>query len=372
MKKFSLAAIFLGGFLLLGLLARPSVADEATAKSLARGAAYLASQQAKDGGWHSQAYGQLKGGAAVTSLALDALSQLPAEQRMSQAAAIERGFTFLQPGFTKKRTIASPDGSLDFPAYGCSLWLMANRRLQRDQDADQATLAREYLLNAQLLESRGFASEHVSYGGWDFLGADDAEGITTGTNVSVVAHALEALQFDESLAADKARTAARGWLLRTQQTDGGFCFTPEPMSLNNKAEWTDEGRTKPRSYGTATCDGIRGLLATGLKPEDEPVKRAVGWLAKRPSLEVVPGFEDLPAETDWRRGLRYYYYHSLARALPLLPPTERLSRSKEIQRILLAEQKSDGRWQNDSDRMRENDPLIATSLAIGTLCELID
>jgi hypothetical protein len=340
--------------------------------ALARGLAWLLKQQAADGGWHSQAYGQLKGGAAVTTLVLDTLSQLPAASIKQHAAAIDRGFGFLRAGFAKRRTIASTDGSLDFPTYGSALFLTAVTRLglQSVELQKQAKLAREYLFGAQLLESRGFAADHPSYGGWDFLGADDAQGITTGTNVSVIAHVLEAFVTDKTGAADKARAAAKSWLLRCQQTDGGFAFTPEPMSLNNKAEFADEARSQPRSYGTATCDGLRALLALGLTADDADVKRAITWLSKQPSLEAVPGFEALPAETDWRRGLRFYYYYGLARILPQLPPADRPGRQQAIERILLKEQQADGRWQNESDRMRENDPLIATSFALSTLAQL--
>lgn len=341
------------------------------AAAFARGVAWLLKQQAADGGWHSQAYGQLKGGAAVTALVLDTCSQLPAALVKKHEAALVRGLQFLQPGFAKRRTIAAQDGSLDFPTYGSALYLTALARLNWKQDDWQASakLAREYLLGAQVLEARGFAADHASYGGWDFLGAGDAEAITTGTNVSVVAHALEALAGDKSAAADKARMAAKGWLLRTQQPDGGFAFTPEPMSLNNKAEFADEARTKPRSYGTAACDGVRGLLALGQTSADEPVKRALAWLVKNPALEVVPGFEALPAETEWRRGLRFYYYCGLARVLPSLPQAERPARQQGIERILLKDQQADGRWQNESDRMRENDPLIATALALSALAQ---
>jgi prenyltransferase beta subunit len=340
--------------------------------AVARGLAWLLKQQAADGGWHSQAYGQLKGGAAVTTLVLDTLSQLPAETIKTNSVAIDRGFAFLRAGFTKRRTIASPDGSLDFPTYGSALFLTAVTRLDRrsNEIQEQAKLARRYLFGAQLLEPRGFASDHPSFGGWDFLGADDAQGITTGTNVSVVAHVLEAFAVDESAAADKARSAAKGWLLRCQQADGGFAFTPEPMSLNNKAEFADEARSKPRSYGTATCDGVRGLLAFGLTVDDANVKRAITWLSKNPAIEVVPGFEALPAETDWRRGLRFYYYYGLAKILPQLPAADRPGRQQGMERILLKEQQPDGRWQNESDRMRENDPLIATSFAVSTLAQL--
>lgn len=340
--------------------------------ALARGLAWLLKQQAADGGWHSQAYGQLKGGAAVTTLVLDTLSQLSTESIKQHATAIDRGFQFLRAGFDKRRTIASTDGSLDFPTYGSALFLTGITRLDRrsNEIQKQVKLARDYLFGAQLLEPRGFATDHASYGGWDFLGADDAQGITTGTNVSVVAHVLEAFAVDESGAADKARSAAKDWLVRCQQEDGGFAFTPEPMSLNNKAEFADEARSRPRSYGTATCDGIRSWLALGLTKEDADMKRALTWLSKRPALEVVPGFEALPAETDWRRGLRFYYYYGLARILSQLPAADRPGRRQALERILLKEQQADGRWQNESDRMRENDPLIATAFALSTLVQL--
>ena len=342
------------------------------AASINRGVTWLLKQQAADGGWHSQAYGQLKGGAAVTALVLEAIGHLPAALHEKHAAAISRALLFFDKGFAKRKTIAAPDGSLDFPTYGCALWLTAIQRLTPMGNAivTQARLALDYLLGAQLLEARGFAADHPSYGGWDFLGAGDAQGITTGTNVSVVAHVLEALARQDSAAADKARAAAKGWLQRCQTADGGFAFTPEPMSLNNKAEFTDEARIKPRAYGSATCDGIRALLALGHTAEDEPVKRALVWLSKRPALEVVPGFEDLPAETDWRRGLRFYYYAGLASILKHLPAADQPPRKQGIEGILLKDQFADGRWQNESDRMRENDPLIATAFAIRTLRQL--
>jgi hypothetical protein len=337
-----------------------------------RGIAWLLKQQAQDGGWHSSTYGQLKDGAAVTALVLDTLSQLPADQIKPHRPAIESGFRFLEPGLAKRGTVAAPDGSLDFPTYASALVLTAIARLgqQVDIPARWSPALRDYLLAAQLLEPRGFASDHPSYGGWDFLGARDAAGITTGTNVSVVAHVLEGLATDKSAAADKARAAAQHWLLRCRRPGGGFCFTPEPMSLNNKAEFADEARTQPRPYGTATCDAIRALLVCGLTEKDDAVQQGIAWLTKRPALEVVPGFEDLPAETEWRRGLRFYYYVGLARILPHMTAAEQTTRAADITRILLNDQHANGYWQNESDRMRENDPLIATCFAVSTLQHL--
>ena len=92
--------------------------------------------------------------------------------------------------------------------------------------------------------------------------------------------------------------------------------------------------------------------------------KALAWLVKRTGLEVVPGFETLPPEAGWQRGLRYYYYASLARALAHFAASDREVRRAALAKHIVSLQKSDGSWQNESDRMRENDPLIATPLAL--------
>ena len=63
----------------------------------------------------------------------------------------------------------------------------------------------------------------------------------------------------------KSLELAKAYVLRCQQADGGFAFTCEPASLNNKAAYADTELTKPRSYGTATCDGVLALVACGTK-----------------------------------------------------------------------------------------------------------
>lgn len=337
--------------------------------SLVKATQFLVNQQGKDGGWHSQTYGQLKDGAGVTALALVAISDLPRDLREKLTRPIERGFAFFEPGIAIRKTIASPDGSLDYPTYASALWLMARKRLAIPAPAAQTTAVRDYLLAAQVAEGRGFQPDHPQYGGWDFLGQEDAQGITTGTNISVTRYVLSALagqeQADDRVSAAVAR--AKAWLVRCQQADGGFCFTTEPMSLNNKAGFRDEQRMQPRAYGTATCDGILALLATGLNRNDDPIRKAVAWLAGRKSLELVPGFEDAPPELGWQRGLRFYYYEGLAQVLSLLPEPEQTARRDALLKLLVKQQRADGSFVNDSDRMRENDPLIATPLAMTAL-----
>ena len=235
----------------------------------------------------------------------------------------------------------------------------------------------KYLLGAQCAEERGFDKESPSYGGWDFLGPEDARGVTTGTNVSVVCLVAEGLAAELGDAGKLAKpieaalSRSVAWTSRCQQKDGGFCFTPEPMSLNNKADFRDDARHEPRAYGTATCDGIRALLAGGIKSDDKRIIKAIAWLAGRPSLELVPGFEELPPELGWQRGLRFYYYASLAKVLPMFPAADIAARRTALLEMLLKLQRTDGSYLNESDRMRENDPLIATGLGTTALAELL-
>jgi hypothetical protein len=357
-----------------------------TRQSLARGVQWLLAQQGDDGGWHSTTYGQLKEGAGVTALVLYALRQSVADPGPKVAEAMRRGFEFLSKGLAKRGTIASPNGTLDFPTYAAALWLEADRgaRVTGPFSSVRRDVV-DYLLAAQVTAGRGFEAKSPSYGGWDFLGRDDAQGVTTGTNTSITCHALEALmgqvnwwreghrgaQLSVLRRIDESVNLGKAYTLRCQQPDGGFAFTCEPGSLNNKALYADEKLTQPRSYGTATCDGIRTLVACGGKPTDEPIAKALTWLEKRPALEVVPGFEGLPPEAGWQRGLRFYYYAALARVLPLFAAPVYTTRREALIKHVLDLQNADGSWLNESDRMRENDPLIATSFALSCLARLV-
>jgi len=230
----------------------------------------------------------------------------------------------------------------------------------------------DYLVTAQVNTARGFAKDSPDYGGWDLLGVEDASGISTGTNVSVTNYALEALAGEMSPAAKSARDLGKAWLLRAQQAtgDGGFAFTAEAGSINNKAQWRDSQRQKPRSYGSSTCDGIQALLHCGVAEQDEAISRAIHWLIEHPAVEIVPGFEDLPPELGWRDGLRFYFAQSLACVLHLLPQVFAEERAEKLAQWLIKEQ-SAGAWQNASARMREDDPLIATPLVMTALASLL-
>jgi hypothetical protein len=340
--------------------------------SLTKALNWLLAQQADDGGWHSTTYGTLKAGAGLSALTAYTLSRIP-NPPPAWSEAMERTARFLSAGFPLRKVLSAPDGTLDYPTYAAGLLLSAGKKFPVLLDQIPRAELIQYLLAAQVGAERGFEENSNEYGGWDLLGRDDARGISTGTNVSVMAFVLEALQPVEQPAANQARKLALAWLDRAQTAtgDGGFPFTAVPDSLNNKARWCDEQHRMPRSYGSATCDGLRCRLACGQTVRDEPVKRALQWITEKKPVEYVPGFEHLAEENSWSQGLRFYYLQSLARVFPFLPVDIANQRAEQVAEFIIGSQRNNGSWVNESTRMREDDPLIATNFAILTLAELI-
>ena len=99
--------------------ARPDSVESESAKRKAL--QFLLKMQSKDGAWRSRDYGNMKQGAAITSLVLYALSHLPDEDVPGFRSAIDRAAEFLKRGILRNRCVCNPDGSLDYPVYSLSL-----------------------------------------------------------------------------------------------------------------------------------------------------------------------------------------------------------------------------------------------------------
>ena len=110
-----------------------------------------------------------------------------------------------------------------------------------------------------------------------------------------------------------------------------------------------------KSYGTATADAILALLTL-----EEPVASALDWLTRHHRLDGVPGFEE---GSKWREGMLYYYFAASAQAFKAANGGPK-GWQEEMIRSLIARQRDDGSFRNASFLMKEDDPLIATTLAI--------
>ncbi len=335
-----------------------------------RALAYLFANQSKDGGWHSPNYGALKDGAAITCLVLYAVSHCDEKELSDYQDKIKNGVQFLLPQIKKYGYVRNKE-SPDYTNYSAAMLLVADKKLGLGLSDEIRNQLAEFLMNSQLDETHGYSKDHVDYGGWDLMGWSQVNRVSAGSNISVSAATLEAL-VDAKDSDLKKQTFAKlkTWLPRCQNLagDGGFHFHPEKDHDGNKAGWNDESRSITNSYGTATCDGIR-LLSMGeslfedKKAFQERTSKAVQWLEKNHEVASVPGFTKEPS-TGWELGLRYYYYFVLSKAASELSEMTRAKLGNEIRTILKKEQAADGSFSNPNNRMREDDPLIATSFCV--------
>jgi squalene-hopene/tetraprenyl-beta-curcumene cyclase len=243
------------------------------------------------------------------------------------------------------------------------------------------------LRERQLTEALGWRPADRAYGGWGYahvLPCKPRPGqpadLLTESNLSATVFALEALRAAGCSTRDPVFDKALTFVRRCQNyavdpdptfDDGGFFFMDND-SLRNKAgvAGTDRtGRTRYASYGSMTADGLRALLACGVPLTDARVTAARRWLEGRFSASVHPG-RFAAGRALLQASIYYYYGWSLAGALAgcgaaALTPLRAAALAEE----LLRRQQADGSWVNHAVEVREDDPLVATPFAVGTLAE---
>ncbi len=339
-------------------------------RAWARGLAFLAAQQDRDGGVRSKTYGVLRPGCSLTAVALYALARAPDRLRDRHAAARARALAFLAVRTDANGRAALADGTDDYPNYTAALHLLALVRLRPERWQELAQRLVGYLRGAQLGPGRGWSRDDVEFGGFAFGGAPakkplDAELLS----LSVTCWAVEALAAAGVAAGDPVFADALVFVERCRNADGGFAFTTAPEPHRSKAGLDQHGR--PRSYGSATCDGVRALLACGVPLADARVQGALAWLCARLDGARVPGFpaDQLP---QYEPALRQYYQVTLGAVLARTGGDAPLRAALRdvLLNALLDTQRDDGAWAGGSDLMKEDDPLVATPLALIALAEL--
>lgn len=345
--------------------------------SIERGLDWLFQQQSADGGWRSSTYGNMRCGTGNTALVLYALTHAPKPHSEEHNDRAERGLGFLMSNLDDQGFIRAPDNSSDYPTYATALTLLAMERMNLAKWSSERKRLQMYLLKSQ----KHGEADRIGSGGWGMIGGLLNEaGIEDPASVSATRFALEALE-KSNLFDDKTRHAAQSFLYRcqnfkeTELGDGGFYFTPAPKDPLNKAGWNTgkEGEAQPRSYGTATADGLCGLLACGKTRSDRHVKAAIAWLRQNDGIADVPGFTaQEPHIPSAKEGLKFYYYAALAKAIKRTPNAEWRAQRKAIIEAVVSQQRSDGSWANSCALMREDDPLVATSFAITAISSALN
>jgi len=332
-------------------------------RTAARALDWLWAQQTADGRVPSTTYGVLRAGWSLTATALAATAQLPAGLRAPHAAAIARAVACLRAATAADGSIGLDSDAIDYPTYTAAHWLAALVRLQPDGWRELAAQQVERLRSVQLDESLGWRPDDEFYGAFGFGIRRERAPLGSGlVDIALQRTVLEALRAAGVAPDDPTFVRAAAFVLRCQQPDGGFCFTPGPDFRRSKAgdEQAADGSLRGRSYGTTTADGLRALRACGRGEDDPAVAAARAWLAAHAAVLPVPGLP-LAAEPPTEPALRFYWWSTLA----AVSPTAALR--AELVRTLALRQREDGAFTGDSDRMKEDDPLVATCLALFAL-----
>src|SRR5262249_44278053 len=111
--------------------------------------------------------------------------------------------------------------------------------------------------------------------------------------------------------------------------------------------------------------GLRALLACGLPRDAARVTAARHWLTDNFSAAAHPGRFG-PGRSALKASVYFYWCWSAAHALAAAgagggPWAEPLGEE------LVRRQRRGGSWVNDAVEVREDDPIVATALAAGTL-----
>lgn len=367
-------------------------------EQLSRAAAWLWSQQAADGGWHSEQYALLESGQAYTPFVLHILLDVPTSTYEPPVGGVKRALQFLRRQINEQGVLglADPD-VLEYPNYATAYALRCFLQAGGDEDQPLIKRMRNYLVNQQYRGANGFGPAHLAHGGWGFGGVLK-DGRPGHMDLAHTRRVLEALRLAGPIDTDVSERAKvfLGLVqrdprdLRTQPSlqpdplpdwdhatrvsagsistipfDGGFYFSPIVLNANKGRETTDSAGSYFRSYASATCDGILALLATGVDSQDSRIQAAAHWLQQHPNIHYPAG---IPQEHPEPWGEAIHFYHLSVRA-------EVGSRLKlpgswqaDIVHELASRQASDGSYRNKmSALMKEDDSLLATALAVQAL-----
>lgn len=352
---------------------------------------YLLSKQSEDGAWRSETYGTLKDGITLTPPILKALTYSP--PNFETTKAIKRAAQYLRSWVSGDGTIELEGRVPDFPVYSASLSLIALNRIPSMQKLNTTNAWKALLSEHQLTERLGWNNDDLAFGGWGYSiyppkrPSDYPNSRPPfDSDLSSTLFAIGALCLTGAEVDDPAIVNALVFVKRCQNfsegeesedstfDDGGFFLTPT-NDLQNKAGSAGSdgfGNIRYYSYGSATADGIRALLRCGLPADHPRVVAALNWLEVNFSTTTNPGTFEPIREPD-RDAAYYYYCWSISHAfrqlglLTIKQDGQSLKWAKLLANELLSRQCEDGSWASSYSFVKEDDPLIATTLAAATL-----
>ncbi len=330
-------------------------------EAIARGIAYLASQQAEDGSW-------AKGNIGISALCTQALL---AGGKTAQDPPVRKAVDFL----AKQQADDGGIRDVGLENYTTSIALMVLVKADPKTYAAQIEKAKAFLIAHQWDEAESIDTGHPWYGGAGY-------GQHERPDLSNEAFFLEAMH-QAGVPKDHPLWAkAQVFLSRSQDrsesndgvfvgTDsGGFVYSPHGGG-ESKAGTVDlpNGKKGLKAYGSMTYAGFKSFVYAGLERDDPRVLAALNWIRRHWTFDENPELG--------QQGL-YYYYMTAARALSAWGEDTIMDARRrthdwraELSDAILRRQRENGSWFNEAERWFEGEqiPVVPTSYCILALVE---
>jgi len=348
--------------------AEPSLAAESRARveaSIDRGLAFLARQQANDGGW-SNSYRP-----AITAIVARAFARHG--DHGPDHPIVRRSVDYILKFQQSDGGIYERESNLANYETSVALSLLAG--LNNSQHRGRIARAQAFLTDLQFDDHESVDEDNEWFGGAGY-------NKTKRPDLSNTQMMLEALR-DSGLPRDhpvyqkalrfvsrcQMNAATNDQRFAQREPDGGFIYSPNAGGESKASQGFFEIGTPRRSYGSMTYAGFKSMLHIGVARDDARIAACLAWIRGHYTLDSNPGMP----RRDSKDGL-YYYYHVFARALqvwgePVIVDTQGNKHDwrRDLCTKLLSLQKSDGSWSNDAARWMEGDSNYVTALAVQSL-----
>ncbi len=340
-------------------------------QSIARGNAWLKSQQKPEGNWDDD------GLPAFTALALTAAARDPnIDLKAAFPEHIEKGFNWLL-------SQQKPDGGIynrGLSVYNTATALTALSSTGRENYDSAIIKARKHLIDNQWDIGQKKETDNLNDGGVGYGSKNDHTDMSN-TYLAIEALALSKKVIEDGKHGDQPDLdwgAAVKFLSRCQNLEGsndqtwassdpknkgGFIYAPGESKAGE--DKLPDGRTALRSYGSISYAGLLSFIYAKLTPDDPRVTAVKEWLGKNYTVGENPGMGS--------QGV-YYYYQTMSKALAAanidtlkLECGKEADWRKDLGEKILASQRENGSWVNDNGRWMESNPILVTAYTVMSL-----
>lgn len=345
-------------------------------QSIARGNAWLATQQKEKGLWDDG------GIPAFTALALtagvrDPSLELPADGKLPD---------YLKKGFDWLLAQQKEDGGIynrGLTVYNTATSITALSSANRKEFEAAIVKGRRHLISKQWDIGEKGKTDNPNDGGIGYGSKDDHTDMSN-TYLAIEAIALSDKIIQDGNYADEPKlnwdaaltflsrsqnlkaTNDQPWASDDEKNKGGFLYTPGDSKAGQ--DIGADGKVALRSYGSISYAGLLSLIYAKLEPGDPRVVAVKEWLAKNYTVNENP---NMGAE-----GL-FYYYQAMAKALNAagidkikLADGKEADWRKDLAGKLLSSQREDGSWINENGRWMESNSVLVTAYTVMALEEI--